>query len=107
MYLYVIALMVHSLIEVLYRRATGTRWTGRKVLEGFGDYCAHKICLIGEGEAWLLSDSASPRRTVGATEIAAGGLGDRSAHGNACQSMRHPRVCTAVGHSGADQPRQT
>jgi len=26
-----------------------------------------------------------------------------SAYGNACQSMRHPRVCTAVGRSGADQ----
>jgi len=63
--------MVYSLIEVLYRRATGTRWTGRKVLEGFGDYCAHKICLIGEGEAWLLEEPSAQQKSL----LAALGIG--------------------------------
>lgn len=71
LYLYVMALMVYSLIEVLYRRATGTRWTGRKVLESFGDYCAHKICLTGEGEAWLLEEPSAQQKSL----LAALGIG--------------------------------
>lgn len=64
LYLYVIAVMVYSLIEVLYRRATGTRWTGRKVLEDFGDYCAHQISLTGEGEAWLLEEPSAQQKAL-------------------------------------------
>lgn len=64
LYLCVIAVMVYSLIEVLYRRSTGTLWTGRKVLEAFGDYCAHRICLAGEGEAWLLEEPSARQREL-------------------------------------------
>jgi len=64
LYLYVIALMIYSCIEVMYRRATGIRWTGRKVLESFGDYCAHKVCLSGEGEAWLLEEPSTQQKDL-------------------------------------------
>ncbi|MDD3926767.1 MAG: IS1634 family transposase [bacterium] len=64
LYLYVIAVMIYSCIEVMYRRATGIRWTGRKVLDSFGDYCAHKISLSGEGEAWLLEEPSAQQKDL-------------------------------------------
>jgi len=56
--------MVYSLIEVLYRRSTKRKWTGRKALKSFGEYRAHRIWLKGSGEAWLLAEPSLQQKGI-------------------------------------------
>jgi transposase len=69
-YIYLFALMVYTVIEVLYRRNArepwrqGVGWTGRRVLEAFGSYYVHCVTLAGEEPVWVLGELEAQQEAI-------------------------------------------